>query len=53
MLVVQGIRDPFGIPPPRRGRTVVTVSADHALRTDLAAVESAVRRWLEKVVGRL
>jgi predicted alpha/beta-hydrolase family hydrolase len=53
MLVVQGIRDPFGIPPPRRGRTVVTVSADHALRSDLAAVESAVRRWLEKVVARL
>jgi predicted alpha/beta-hydrolase family hydrolase len=53
MLVVQGIRDPFGIPPPRRGRTVVTVSADHALRTDLAAVESAVRRWLEKIVARL
>jgi uncharacterized protein len=53
MLVVQGIRDPFGIPPPRRGRTVVTVSADHALRADLTAVESAVRRWLEKVVGRL
>jgi hypothetical protein len=29
------------------------VSADHALRADLTAVESAVRRWLEKVVGRL
>jgi hypothetical protein len=53
MLVVQGIRDPFGIPPPRRGRTVVTVSADHALRTDLTAVESAVRRWLGRVVGRV
>jgi predicted alpha/beta-hydrolase family hydrolase len=53
LLVVQGIRDPFGIPPPRRGRTVVTVSADHALRTDLGAVESAVRRWLERLAGRL
>ncbi|MFZ1881855.1 MAG: hypothetical protein WAU41_17075, partial [Gaiellaceae bacterium] len=50
MLVVQGARDPFGIPPSRRGRTVVTVSADHALRTDLTAVDAAVRAWLARVL---
>lgn len=47
-LVVQGLRDPFGIPPARRGRTVVQVSADHALRTDLDAVQEAVRRWVRR-----
>jgi predicted alpha/beta-hydrolase family hydrolase len=50
MLVVQGARDPFGIPPSRRGRTVVTVSADHALRADLTAVDAAVQSWLARVL---
>jgi uncharacterized protein len=46
MLIVQGARDPFGMPPARKGRTVIEVSADHALRTDLDAVGAAVRAWL-------
>jgi predicted alpha/beta-hydrolase family hydrolase len=46
MLVIQGARDRFGMPPARRGRTVVRVSADHALRTDLAAVAAAAGDWL-------
>lgn len=45
-LVVQGVRDRFGMPPPRAGRTVVQVSADHALRGDLAATAAAVEAWL-------
>jgi predicted alpha/beta-hydrolase family hydrolase len=45
-LVVQGARDRFGMPPAGPRRTVVEVAADHALRTDLAAVADAVRRWL-------
>jgi uncharacterized protein len=45
-LVVQGVRDRFGMPPPRAGRTVVQVSADHALRGDLAATAGAVEAWL-------
>ena len=45
-LVVQGERDPFGIPPPGPTREVVTVPGDHGLKTDLAGVASAVRRWL-------
>ncbi|HEU0336385.1 MAG TPA: alpha/beta family hydrolase [Gaiellaceae bacterium] len=45
-LVVQGTRDRFGMPPAGPRRTVVQVAADHALRTDLAAVADAVRRWL-------
>jgi predicted alpha/beta-hydrolase family hydrolase len=45
-LVVQGMRDRFGMPPPSPGRTVAQVSGDHALRTNLPAVAEAVRSWL-------
>jgi len=46
VLVVQGARDPFGIPPAGRGRTVVEVSGDHSLRADLDSIEAAVSDWL-------
>jgi uncharacterized protein len=51
MLVVQGERDRFGIPPAGRHRSVVQVPGDHSLRKDLDAVEDAVRGWLPGVVG--
>jgi uncharacterized protein len=51
MLVVQGTRDRFGIPPAGPSRSVVEVAGDHALRTDLDAVADAVRAWLPGVVG--
>jgi predicted alpha/beta-hydrolase family hydrolase len=47
VLVVQGMRDPFGMPSPGPDRTVVEVAGDHSLRSDPGAVESAVRGWLE------
>jgi predicted alpha/beta-hydrolase family hydrolase len=50
-LVVQGARDPFGVPPPAPGRTVVTVDGDHSLRTDLGAVAAAVAGWLPGVLA--
>jgi uncharacterized protein len=50
VLVVQGTRDPFGIPPAIKSRTVVQVAGNHSLRTDLAAVGEAVRAWLLRVV---
>lgn len=50
-LVVQGTRDPFGIPPATKRRTVVKVAGDHSLRTDLAAVSEAVRAWILRVVS--
>jgi uncharacterized protein len=50
-LVVQGERDPFGIPPSSASRTVVLVPGDHSLRTDLGAVGDAVRAWLPDVLG--
>jgi predicted alpha/beta-hydrolase family hydrolase len=49
-LVVQGARDPFGMPPAGAHRTVVEVAGDHSLRTDLDAVAAAVRAWLPGVV---
>src|SRR2546421_7401511 len=52
-LVVQGARDPFGIPPASASRTVVEVPGDHSLRTDLEAVASAVQGWLPGIVARL
>jgi len=49
-LVVQGERDPFGIPPSSATRTVVLVRGDHGLRTDLGSVADAIRTWLPQVV---
>jgi predicted alpha/beta-hydrolase family hydrolase len=46
VLVVQGERDPFGMPPPAKGRTVVRVAGDHGLKADRAALEAAVAAWL-------
>ena len=49
-LVVQGERDPFGIPPSGRQREVVLVPGDHGLKADLAAVQAAVAEWLARIV---
>jgi predicted alpha/beta-hydrolase family hydrolase len=50
-LVVQGERDPFGMPPPGRRRTVVQVPGDHGLKADVDAVAAAVRAWLPDVLA--
>jgi uncharacterized protein len=50
VLVVQGERDPFGMPPPAEHRTVVRVPGDHGLKADLEAVAAAVRGWLPGVL---
>jgi uncharacterized protein len=50
-LVVQGVRDPFGMPAAAARRTVVQVEGDHSLRTDLTAVGDAVRAWLSAAAG--
>ncbi len=50
VLVVQGDRDPFGMPAPGPNRTVVTVKGDHSLRSDLESVRTAVSQWLAQLV---
>jgi predicted alpha/beta-hydrolase family hydrolase len=52
MLIVQGARDPFGMPPPAAQRKVVEVPGDHSLRTDVDAVSAAVQGWLPGVVAQ-
>jgi hypothetical protein len=52
VLVVQGVNDRFGMPPPGRRRAVVQVRGDHSLRSDKAAVLDAVRDWLAKLSVR-
>jgi uncharacterized protein len=50
-LVVQGERDPFGMPPPASNREVAQVKGDHGLKADLDAVRAAVQGWLRRVVA--
>ena len=50
-LVVQGERDPFGIPPAGPRRTVVLVAGDHSLKADLGAVAAVAREWLAGVLA--
>jgi len=52
VLVVQGDRDPFGMPAKGRGRRVVVVPGNHSLSADLDAVRSAARAWLSELSGR-
>lgn len=51
-LVVQGDRDPFGVPPEAPGRQVIVVpGADHSLRRDAEAVASAVVAFAVRRAG--
>ena len=45
-LVVQGERDPFGLPPPGPNRRVVTIPGTHSLKSS-ASVREVVREWLQ------
>ena len=51
-LIVQGERDPFGIPPEGVNRVVVRVQGDHSLRTNVDAVAAAVKAWLPGVIPK-
>ena len=53
MLVVQGERDPFGIPPEALGRTVTVIpGATHTIRGSAArAAAVAVTTWLKAVLA--
>ena len=50
-LVVQGERDPFGMPPAGARREVVAVPGNHSLTGDLETLRAAVGRFLGAVLG--
>lgn len=50
-LVVQGERDPFGMPAGGPNRSIVTVPGDHSLKSDLGALAAAVADWLPGAVA--
>ena len=52
VLVVQGERDPFGMPAGGKDRDVVTVPGNHSLTADLEGVAAAVREWLRRTIAR-
>ena len=49
VLVVQGERDPFGIPPASKLRSVVLVPGNHSLRS-AQPVTDAVANWLSRLI---
>lgn len=49
-LVVQGERDPFGMPPGGDRRQVAVVAGDHGLKADIPAVSAAVAAWLRELL---
>ena len=51
VLVVQGERDPFGMPVGGPTRSVVVVPGNHSLNADLEAVDTAVRAWLSELIS--
>lgn len=46
VLIVQGERDPFGMPPAAAGREIVVLEGDHSLRNEHALLRDRVRAWL-------
>ena len=48
VLVVQGSRDPFGIPPEAPNRNVVLIPGTHSLRSS-SAVQAVVSEWLSSL----
>jgi uncharacterized protein len=48
VLVVQGEKDQFGMPPEGSNREVAVVPGNHGLKTDVGAVADAVRAWLPR-----
>jgi uncharacterized protein len=52
-LVVQGARDPFGMPRVGSRHVVVEVPGGHSLKADLPAVAAAVQSWLSELLAGL
>jgi uncharacterized protein len=52
VLVVQGERDRFGIPPAAAKREVALVPGDHSLRKSPDEIASAIRPWLRVILAQ-
>ncbi|MDX6619528.1 MAG: uncharacterized protein QOK36_1914 [Gaiellales bacterium] len=52
ILIVQGVRDPFGMPTEAEGRRVLQVDGDHSLRSGHPLIATAIAEWLEGVILR-
>jgi predicted alpha/beta-hydrolase family hydrolase len=50
VLVVQGIADPFGMPPDGPGRRVVQLPGDHSLKRSAAELGPLVAGWIAETV---
>jgi hypothetical protein len=50
VLVIQGERDRFGMPPESPTRRVVAVPGDHSLRSGHSRIAEAVREWLSEML---
>ena len=54
VLVVQGVKDRFGMPEPASPlRDVVQLRGDHGLKSDMPGLRDAVRGWLRTLVTEL
>ncbi|SHG45690.1 alpha/beta hydrolase family protein [Streptoalloteichus hindustanus] len=53
VLVVQGDRDPFGLPGSAHHREVVVLPGDHSLKADPEGVARVVGEWLDRVLRPL
>ena len=51
VLVLQGDRDPFGMPPADVGRRIVVVAGDHSLRGSAEPIRVAVTEFLISLAG--
>jgi predicted alpha/beta-hydrolase family hydrolase len=51
VLIVQGARDPFGMPPASALRQVVVVQGDHSLRGSAREVAHVVTAWLSRILA--
>jgi predicted alpha/beta-hydrolase family hydrolase len=55
-LVIQGDRDPFGVPDAETlpsGHTLIVVSGDHSHKKDAPAIRAAITDWLAGVIPSL
>jgi predicted alpha/beta-hydrolase family hydrolase len=50
ILIVQGLRDPFGMPDAAPGRTVLQFEGDHSLRSEHPRMAAAIGAWLSQVI---